>query len=72
MILEKQAGPDSERSLAYLRSAADAGHLEAQLRLGLQYAQQKANPEQIELARHYLEAAANQGSTPAKTYLAAL
>lgn len=63
---------DSERSLAYLRSAADAGYLEAQLRLGLQYAQQKANPEQVELARHYLEAAAKQGSAPAKTYLAAL
>lgn len=63
---------DSERSLAYLRSAADAGYLEAQLRLGLQYAQQKTNPEQVELARHYLEAAAKQGSAPAKTYLAAL
>lgn len=63
---------DPERSLAYLRSAADAGHLQAQLRLGLQFAQQKSDPEQVALARHYLEAAANQGSAPAKTYLAAL
>lgn len=63
---------DPQRSMSYLRAAADAGHLEAQLRLGLQFAQQKADPEQVKLARHYLEAAANQGSAPAKTYLAAL
>lgn len=61
---------DPAQSLAYLRAAADAGHAEAQLRLGLHFAQQKADPEQAKLARHYLEAAADQGSAPAKAYLA--
>ena len=63
---------DEARSIAYLRSAADAGHVEAQLRLGLHFAQKTSDPESPTLARHNLEAAARQGSAPAEAYLAGL
>lgn len=62
---------DPDKSLHYVQLAADAGQVEAQLRLGLHFAQQKADPEQAKLALRYLEAAAGQGSAPAKAYLAA-
>lgn len=63
---------DQDKSLSYMRAAADAGHVEAQLRLGLHFAQKTADPEGPQLARHYLEAAARQGSAPAEAYLASL
>jgi TPR repeat protein len=63
---------DQDKSLTYMRAAADAGHVEAQLRLGLHFAQRTADPEGPQLARHYLEAAAKQGSAPAEAYLASL
>jgi len=63
---------DQDKSLSYMRAAADAGHVEAQLRLGLHFAQKTTDPEGPQLARHYLEAAAKQGSAPAEAYLASL
>jgi TPR repeat protein len=63
---------DQALSLKYVQAAADAGHIESQLKLGLHFAQASADPEQAERARHYLEAAAKQGSAPAEAYLASL
>lgn len=62
---------DNARSLEYFRQAADAGDADAQLRVGLHFAQSPANPD-LELARHYLAAAAEQGSASARAYLEAL